>query len=578
MADTIFFITIPDYARDSFLNNIKVNYLIIVIIALLAAMIIGLNIRWPNTQDNQLNQIISRGELRVSAISSPLIYLDEHKNLHGFDYELVQSFADYLGIKLIVTIRPSVELLFNDIEKEKADIGVAGLLYNKDRLQTMKTGPSYLNVTQQLVYRKGSVRPKNFKELKGRLVVMAGSAHVSTLKSLTDIYPELTWEETTEFTTNQLLEMVGEGLIDYTLEDSISVALQQRIHPEIAVGFDLVDDHAVTWYMKRLNDDSLNAALLDFFNVSNETDLLARLDEKYFSHVESFDYFDTMSFIKAINNKLPSYQPLFEKYATALDWKLLAAIAWQESHWDPLATSPTGVRGLMMLTKPTAETMGITDRLDAEESIKGGAAYLEYLMQRLPVSIADDDRIWFALSAYNMGYGHMQDVRKLTELQGGDPDRWLDVKSRLPLLTQPKYYSQLNYGYARGHEAYRYVENIRRYHQSLVGYLQNQDKKQRALSIAEKSLIISPPTEQSHEQEYKVEQNITNNQKDITDEKEQTTTTQSKISLNYIQSLQSQYKFSILSPSRDKLPLGQYLLSITPEKHTQDKEQAEPVE
>ncbi|WP_051040843.1 membrane-bound lytic murein transglycosylase MltF [Providencia burhodogranariea] len=537
-------------------------------------MIIGLNIRWPKTQDNQLNQIISRGELRVSAISSPLIYLDEQKNLHGFDYELVKSFADYLGITLIVTIRPTIELLFNDIENEKADIGVAGLLYNKDRLQKMKTGPSYLNVTQQLVYRKGSTRPKSFEDIKGRLVVIAGSAHVSTLKSLTDKYPNLTWEETTAFTANQLLEMVAEGLIDYTLEDSISVALQQRIHPEIAVGLDLVDDHAVTWYMKRLNDDSLNAALLDFFNASNEADLLARLDEKYFSHVESFDYFDTISFINAINNKLPSYQPLFEKYATALDWKLLAAIAWQESHWDPLATSPTGVRGLMMLTKPTAETMGIADRLDPEESIKGGAAYLEYLMQRLPVSIADDDRIWFALSAYNMGYGHMQDVRKLTELQGGDPDRWLDVKSRLPLLTQPKYYSQLNYGYARGHEAYRYVENIRRYHQSLVGYLQNQDKKQRALSIAEKSLIIFPSMEQSNEKEYDAGQNKSNNPQDITNEKEQSTAIQPKISLNYIQSLQSKYKFSTLSPSRDKIPLGQYLLSITPEKQTQD--QTEP--
>ncbi|EKT64590.1 membrane-bound lytic transglycosylase F [Providencia burhodogranariea DSM 19968] len=556
------------------MNNIKANYLFIVIIALLAAMIIGLNIRWPKTQDNQLNQIISRGELRVSAISSPLIYLDEQKNLHGFDYELVKSFADYLGITLIVTIRPTIELLFNDIENEKADIGVAGLLYNKDRLQKMKTGPSYLNVTQQLVYRKGSTRPKSFEDIKGRLVVIAGSAHVSTLKSLTDKYPNLTWEETTAFTANQLLEMVAEGLIDYTLEDSISVALQQRIHPEIAVGLDLVDDHAVTWYMKRLNDDSLNAALLDFFNASNEADLLARLDEKYFSHVESFDYFDTISFINAINNKLPSYQPLFEKYATALDWKLLAAIAWQESHWDPLATSPTGVRGLMMLTKPTAETMGIADRLDPEESIKGGAAYLEYLMQRLPVSIADDDRIWFALSAYNMGYGHMQDVRKLTELQGGDPDRWLDVKSRLPLLTQPKYYSQLNYGYARGHEAYRYVENIRRYHQSLVGYLQNQDKKQRALSIAEKSLIIFPSMEQSNEKEYDAGQNKSNNPQDITNEKEQSTAIQPKISLNYIQSLQSKYKFSTLSPSRDKIPLGQYLLSITPEKQTQD--QTEP--
>ncbi|MFG0224071.1 membrane-bound lytic murein transglycosylase MltF [Providencia stuartii] len=543
-------------------------------------MIIGLNLRWPNTQNNQLNQILSRGELRVSAISSPLIYLDDEANLHGFDYELVQSFADYLGVKLIITMRPTVELIFDDIEEGNADIGVAGLLYNKDRLQKMKTGPSYLNVTQQLVYRKGSTRPKSFNDIKGKLVVMAGSAHASTLKSLAGKYPELTWQETTEYTTNQLLEMVAEGLIDYTLEDSISVALQQRIHPEIAVGFDLVDDHAITWYMKRLNDDSLNAALLDFFNVSNEIDLLARLDEKYFSHVSSFDYFDTISFINAINKKLPNYQPLFEKYATTLDWKLLAAIAWQESHWDPLATSPTGVRGLMMLTKPTAETMGVADRLDAEESIKGGAAYLEYLMQRLPVSIADDDRIWFALAAYNMGYGHMQDVRKLTEMQGGDPDRWLDVKSRLPLLTQKKYYSQLNYGYARGHEAYRYVENIRRYHQSLVGYLQNQDKKQRALAIAEKSLILFPPLTTPNEQKQAVENADTAKQDDVTSNAPQASSTQNphqeKVSLKHVQSAPVQQKLPAIPP-KDTLTLGQYFLSPYTQEGSHAKEPTEPV-
>lgn len=477
-------------------------------------------------------------------------------------------------------MRPTVELIFDDIEEGNADIGVAGLLYNKDRLQKMKTGPSYLNVTQQLVYRKGSTRPKSFNDIKGKLVVMAGSAHASTLKSLASKYPELTWQETTEYTTNQLLEMVAEGLIDYTLEDSISVALQQRIHPEIAVGFDLVDDHAITWYMKRLNDDSLNAALLDFFNVSNEIDLLARLDEKYFSHVSSFDYFDTISFINAINKKLPNYQPLFEKYATTLDWKLLAAIAWQESHWDPLATSPTGVRGLMMLTKPTAETMGVADRLDAEESIKGGAAYLEYLMQRLPVSIADDDRIWFALAAYNMGYGHMQDVRKLTEMQGGDPDRWLDVKSRLPLLTQKKYYSQLNYGYARGHEAYRYVENIRRYHQSLVGYLQNQDKKQRALAIAEKSLILFPPLTTPNEQKQAVENANTAKQDDVTSNAPQASSTQNphqeKVSLKHVQSAPVQQKLPAIPP-KDTLTLGQYFLSPHTQEGSHAKEPTEPV-
>lgn len=474
------------------MNNLKVNYFIIVVITLLATMIIGFNVRWSNTPTPQIDKIIARGELRISAVSSPLIYIDEQRQLRGFDYELAQGFATYLGVKLKIIIRPTIEQIFDDLDNRDADIAVAGLLYNKDRLDTMKTGPNYLSVTQQLVYRKGKNRPKTFNDLKGKLVVIAGSTHASTLKALSAQYPNLKWEESSDYTPSQLLEMVAEGEIDYTLEDSIAVSLQQRIHPKVAVAFDLRDEHAITWYISRQYDDSLDAALLDFFNISNQNDLLARLTEKHFSHVESFDYFDTITFISAINNKLPDYQHLFEKYAETvdtIDWKLLAAIAWQESHWDPLATSPTGVRGIMMLTKPTATTMGIEDRLDPEGSIKGGAAYLAYIMNRLPDSIADDDRIWFTLAAYNMGYGHMLDVRKLTQKLGGNPDRWLDVKANLPLLTQPKYYSQLTYGYARGHEAYRYVENIRRYHQSLVGYLQSQEKKQKTLEIAKKSHV-----------------------------------------------------------------------------------------
>ncbi len=542
------------------MNNLKVNYLIIVVIALLATMIIGFNLRWSNSQDSQINKIMSQGELRISAVSSPLIYIDEQKQLHGFDYELAQGFATYLGVKLKITLRPTFEEIFNDLEKGTADIAVAGLLYNKDRLEKMKTGPSYLNVTQQLVYRKGSTRPKSFNDISGKLVVMSGTAHATTLKELAKEYPNLKWEENSKYTTNQLLEMLADGEIDYVLEDSIAIALQQRIHPQIAVAFDLLDDHAITWYMSRNQDDSLNAALLDFFNSSNETELLARLTEKYFSHVETFDYFDTLTFIKAINNKLPEYQPLFEKYADSIDWKLLAAIAWQESHWDPLATSPTGVRGLMMLTKPTATTMGISDRLDPEESIKGGTAYLEYIMERLPESIAEDDRIWFALSAYNMGYGHMQDVRKLTQMLGGDPNRWLDVKARLPLLTQKKYYSQLTYGYARGHEAYRYVENIRRYHQSLVGYLQSQDKKQRSLDIAQQSLtyIFYPEKAINTEQE--------------TQPSETQSPPKEKVSLGYLESTKSLIKKPEFI-TNGKLPLGPQFLPTLPttDQNAQDE-------
>ena len=200
------------------------------------------------------------------------------------------------------------------------------------------------------------------------------------------------------------------------------------------------------------------------------------MNDKHYGHIEEFNYVDTRMFIQAIEQKLPKYQPLFEKYGQEVDWRLLAAISYQESHWEPHARSYTGVRGMMMLTLPTAKQMGIKSRLDAEQSIRGGAKYFKRLIGRMPARIPDPDRLWFALASYNIGLGHLNDARKITQQQGGDPDRWVEVKERLPLLKQKKFYKKTRYGYARGDEPVNYVENIRRYYDTLT-WMDNQTKQ-----------------------------------------------------------------------------------------------------
>lgn len=462
--------------RYNLLINIRINYFFIVIVSIISVGVIALNIEWPNQLQHQVKRIISRGELRVSTINSPLMFFNDKQEASGFDYELSKRFADYLGVKLRINIRSNINQLLNDIENGNSDFITVGLLYNEKHLDKAQAGPSYYTVSQQLIYRKGTNRPRSLNDVKGKFIVTTDSVQVSILQQLKQKYTNLQWVETSHYNATELLQLLAEGKIDYTIENSIVVAIQQRIHPNIAVAFNVSNDHNLNWYMKRSKDNSLMQAMLNFFNKSKEEELLTHLDKKYFHHVvASFDYFDTLSFITAINKTLPTYKHLFKKYAKNIDWRLLAAISWQESHWNPLATSPTGVRGLMMLTVPTAQTMGVSDRLDPEESIKGGAAYLQYLISRLPRTIASDDYIWFALSAYNMGLGHVLDARKLTRIQGGDPDRWLDVKARLPLLSKKKYFDKLTYGYARGYEAYCYVENIRRYYQSLVDYPQSKE-------------------------------------------------------------------------------------------------------
>ncbi|HHQ6627018.1 TPA: membrane-bound lytic murein transglycosylase MltF [Serratia fonticola] len=460
------------------MKRLKINYILIGVVALLLALALWPNIAWRGGQGGQLEAIKARGELRVSTLNSPLTYFTTPQGPSGLDYELAKSFANYLGVKLVVIPHQNINDLFDDLDDDNADILAAGLIYNRDRLSRASTGPAYYSVSQQLVYRLGTTRPKSFADIKGKLAVASGSAHVSTLKQLKQSkYPDLSWEASSDMTSKELLEQVADGKLDYTIGDSVTIALLQRIHPQLAVAFDITDEEPVTWYLKRSNDDSLYAALLDFYSQRVEDGTLARLEEKYLGHVGSFDYVDTKTFLSAIDSVLPTFRSLFEKYASEIDWKLLAAIAYQESHWNPQATSPTGVRGLMMLTRATADGLGVTDRLDPEQSIQGGALYLQRLMAKVPDTVPEDERIWFALAAYNMGWGHMLDARKLTKSQQGNPDSWVDVKQRLPMLSQKRYYPSLTYGYARGREAYNYVENIRRYQVSLVGYLLEKEKK-----------------------------------------------------------------------------------------------------
>ncbi|OWS73096.1 lytic transglycosylase F [Pantoea sp. VS1] len=476
------------------MKRLKLNYLFIGLITVLLALALWPSIPWYGGGKDALSQIKSRGVLRISTVNSPLTYYTINNAPAGMDYELAKRFADYLGVKLEVTVRPNLGDLFDDLDDGKADLLAAGLIYNSERLSRYQSGPSYYSVSQQLVYRIDKPRPKNLGDLKGRLIVQSGSAYLSTLRSAkADSYPDLDWAISTDMGQKALLEAVADGKLDYTVGDSVTIGLLQRIHPQLAVAFDITDEEPVTWYLPRNDDDSLNAAMLDFYSQMGEEGTMARLEEKYLGHVGTFDYVDTRTFLRAIDNTLPDIKPLFEKYASSIDWRLLAAISYQESHWNPQATSPTGVRGMMMLTRNTADSLDVNDRLDPEQSIRGGSEYLRRMMEKVPETIPEDERIWFALAAYNMGYAHMLDARRLTLKQGGNPDSWADVKLRLPMLSQKRYYAQTTYGYARGHEAYNYVENIRKYQISLVGYLQEQDKRLAQQSALEAELGAGYP-------------------------------------------------------------------------------------
>lgn len=174
-------------------------------------------------------------------------------------------------------------------------------------------------------------------------------------------------------------------------------------------------------------------------------------------------------FLRHMRTRLPRYVVMFKHEARRHDlaWHLLAAQAYQESRWNPRAVSPTGVRGIMMLTRNTSSAYGIENRHDPRASISGGARYFAWLMERVPPAIEEPDRTWVALAAYNVGLGHIHDARRLARQLGKDPNRWSDLREVLPLLAQKQYYRSLSHGYARGWEPVVYVKRIRAFEKLL---------------------------------------------------------------------------------------------------------------
>jgi len=255
--------------------------------------------------------------------------------------------------------------------------------------------------------------------------------------------------------------------------DSNIFAINRRYFPELVMMFPLNEPEDLAWLLPQ-GADARGVAITGWYHQANESSFITQVAARYYAHVEIFDYVDIARFVRRIQERLPEHETLFRQAADeyGFDWRLLAAQAYQESHWNPAARSPTGVRGIMMLTLRTAGEVGVTNRLDPAQSIMGGARYLANLRERLPESIEEPHRTWIALAAYNVGLGHVRDARVLAERLGRNPDSWIDLRGVLPKLSQPEHYRSLRYGYARGSEPVQYVRRIRNYedilHQQLA--------------------------------------------------------------------------------------------------------------
>ncbi|MCK8515572.1 membrane-bound lytic murein transglycosylase MltF [Methylonatrum kenyense] len=423
-----------------------------------------------NGQPFLLDQVRDRGSLRVAVPAASLETEGAQASEVELEHELLQAFADHLEVRLRFVAVESPSMIPDALAAGAADLAATVLVPAQPRQPGMRYTRPYLEVESVLVRRQDRAVVEDLALLAdhdSRLVVPSNSLQSQLLRGrFGDEAPF--WDEI-DRPVRDLLYLVWRGEYDYTVADLGMLQRNQRYLPELQADKALGEPRKLSWSVLDQDDVSLFREAQTFLGAIASDGRLDAMVEHHLGDLGDFDYVNSRTFLRHVTGRLPEYRGMFQSAAETydLDWRLLAAIGYQESLWDPSAVSHTGVRGLMMLTTATASQLGV-DRLDPAESIEGGARYLRSLIDRIPEEIPDPVRTWLALASYNVGLGHVHDARRLTAQIGGDPNAWQDIKETLPLLSDPEWYPQTRHGQARGREPVIYVSRVRAYHDLLT--------------------------------------------------------------------------------------------------------------
>jgi|GEM_PF-296582 len=415
-------------------------------------------------------QIARQGHLHVAIPSGYLHWFDGDDGLSGLEYDLLHRFADSQGLTLKLHRAANSQQALALLEAGRVQIAAGSITQALIQNRPLRASISFLDNRYQLVSADGFGPVEHLSQLVGRqVIVSAGSNSIQTLQTATSANPLLRWQISAHETDEDLLARLSRGEVDATITDTRTALIMQHHYPELNLGYLFSDTHPVIWALRHDCDPELEFVLNQFINRELRHGTLAMLKERYTDPATQQNYFNLIEFRSRITNILPRYRHMFVDAAsqTDSDWRLLAALSYQESMWNPLAESPTGVQGLMQLTKDTADYLKV-DRNDPADSIDGAARYLKRLRSRLPSTIQEPDRTWLALASYNLGPGHVDDVLQLTAERGGNADRWIDVKGVLPLLEDAEVAKTTRHGKARGNEALAHVNRVRSFYQVLT--------------------------------------------------------------------------------------------------------------
>lgn len=397
----------------------------------------------------------------------------------GFDHDLVAAFAQSLGKSVRFVVADDEQALHQMLERGEVHMAAAWLtrrfvnapssrnLTGADDEQTIQAplfhqSNAYARDTLAVVQSSDSIPLTAVQQLHGRVIhALQANSHelwfsqLAKLKVIPRLETHSTWNET------DLLKAVADKKIELAIMPRSAFRIGLNYTQGIDSTLDVGDEEAIIWVFPKRSGDVLAQDANEFLAASEKNGTLRQLKDRYFGAVERLQASDRSNFMARIKTRLPQFLPQFKRAQTTsgYDWRLLAALAYQESHWDSTQVSPTGVRGLMMLTGDTADRLGVRNRLDPYESIMGGARYLDMLRDDIPASVLEPDRTWMAIASYNVGPAQINAARNLAKSKGLNPDSWADVKRTLPLLGQTKGGTKI-----RGGEAVVTAENVRMYY------------------------------------------------------------------------------------------------------------------
>lgn len=425
-----------------------------------------------------LDSIIKRGRLIAVTDYNSINYFIYKGEPMGFHYELLKSFTDHLGIDLEIITENHLNNAFNILNSGESDMLAIGLTVNSSRKKDLVFTDPILQTKQVLVQHK----PHNWRSMTDDAVnshlirnqldlafktvyVQEMTSHYDRLKTLSGEIGDSINIIIVPFNSEELIENVAKGEIDYTICDENIAMVNSKYYPDIDISTPVSFQQNIAWGLRKNNSEKLLAELNRWLNNYRKTGTYSHLYAKYFRNtragaIKNSDYYYLST------GKISQWDDMIRKASIEIDWdwRLLASLIYQESRFDPDIESWAGAYGLMQIMPATGENFGIDITASPSDNIRAGTKYINWLKSIYESKIPDEnERLKFILASYNAGPGHILDAMKLAEKNGMDPGKW-DENVALWLLkkSEPKYYNDkvVKNGYFRGTESVNFVSEV----------------------------------------------------------------------------------------------------------------------